>query len=86
MASRMARIVHMGKLDGYSALLNGTMLELEGRLLWPAEEPLKEAMRRAGLQPSELIIDTCSPVAGMPVSAVSAAAVRHRSGGLPLAA
>lgn len=87
MVSRMARIVHMGKLGGYSGLLNGAMLELEGRLLWPSEESLKEAMRRAGIQPSELIIDTRSPVAGMPVSAVIAqAAVRFRSGALQLAA
>ena len=87
MVSRMARIVHMGKLGGYSALLNGAMLELEGRLLWPSGRALKDAMHRAGIQPSEMIIDTCSPAAGMSVTAVSAqASARFRSGALPLAA
>lgn len=91
MVSYMARIVHMGKLGGYAALLGGAMLELEGRLLWPSERTLGEALRRAGVQSSDLILDTRSTTAGMPVSAgasaVSAAAAgRSRSGGLPLAA
>lgn len=77
----------MGKLGGYSALLNGAMLELEGRLLWPSGESLKEAMLRAGIQPSELVIDTCSPAASMPVSAISAqAAMCFRLDALALAA
>lgn len=91
MVTRMARIVHMGKLGGYAALLGGAMLELEGRLLWPSERTLGEALRRAGVQSSDLILDTRSPAVGKPVSAgappVSAAAAgRSRSGGLPLAA
>lgn len=87
MVSRMARIVHMGKLGGYAALLGGALLELDGRLLWPSAGALTEAIRRAGIQPSDLILDTRSPSGVAPVAAVSAAAaVRPRSGGLPLAA
>ena len=91
MVSRMARIVHMGKLGGYAALLDGALLELDGRLLWPSAGALSEAVRRTGVEPSDLIVDTRSPAVGKPVSAgasaVSAAAVgQSRSGGLPLAA
>ena len=87
MVSRMARIVHMGKLGGYAALLGGALVELEGRLLWPSAEALGDAMRRAGVQPSTLVIDTRSPAGTMPAAAVNgSAAVPPRSGGLPLAA
>lgn len=92
MVSRMARIVHMGKLGGYAALLDGALLELDGRLLWPSAGALSEAIRRAGIQLSDLILDTRSPAgitsAGItPAATVSgSAAVRPRSGGLPLAA
>lgn len=97
MASRMARIVHMGKFGGYVALLDGTLLELDGRMLWPSAEALTVAARRAGIMPSDIIADTQSPVsaASEAAAAVSApaegrpgsrAVVRPRSGGLPLAA
>ncbi|SMF32984.1 hypothetical protein SAMN02982917_1623 [Azospirillum oryzae] len=81
MVSRMARIVHMGKLGGYAALLDGTLLELDSRILWPSVPALTEALRQAGITPSDLILDTRSPAA---VSAPAAAS--HRFGGLPLAA
>ncbi|MBF5094390.1 hypothetical protein F1643_07730 [Azospirillum sp. INR13] len=87
MVSRMARIVHMGKLGGYAALLEGALLELDGRLLWPSAGALSEAMRRAGIQPSDLILDTRSPAGITPAATVNGSApVRPRSGGLPLAA
>lgn len=87
MDSRMARIVHMGKLGGYAALLDGTLLELDSRILWPSVPALTEALRRAGIMPSDLILDTRSPAGIMPAAAVSApAAASHRPGGLPLAA
>nr|WP_222530455.1 hypothetical protein [Azospirillum sp. 412522] len=87
MASRMARIVHMGKLGGFAALLDGRMLELEGRILWPSATALNEALRRAGIASSDLILDTRSTTSiktAAPVSAPAAAA--PRPGGLPLAA
>ncbi|WP_082109208.1 hypothetical protein [Azospirillum thiophilum] len=97
MTSRMARIVHMGKFGGYVALLDGTLLELDGRMLWPSVEALTLAARRAGIVPSDIIADTQStaPAASESATAVSApaesrpgsrAVVRPRSGGLPLAA
>ncbi|WP_452031031.1 hypothetical protein [Azospirillum palustre] len=88
MASRMARIVHMGKLGGFAALLDGRMLELEGCFLWPSAAALSGAARRAGIALSDLILDTRSTTgpAG-PAAAVSAqSAARFRPGGLPLAA
>ncbi|WP_376960822.1 hypothetical protein ABNQ39_22775 [Azospirillum sp. A26] len=88
MASRMARIVHMGKLGGFAALLDGRMLELEGCFLWPSATALSDAARRAGIALSDLILDTRSTTgpAG-PAATVSAqSAARFRSGGLPLAA
>lgn len=87
MVSRMARIVHMGKLGGYAALLDGKLLELDGRLLWPSVSAVGEAVRRAGIVASDMILDTGSPNAVRSVAAVSApAAVTPRPGGLPLAA
>ena len=87
MVSRMARIVHMGKLGGYAALLDGTLLELDSRILWPSVSALTEALRRAGITPSDMILDTRSPAGVRPAAAVSApAAASHRPGGLPLAA
>lgn len=87
MVSRMARIVHMGKLGGYAALLDGTLLELDSRFLWPSVSALTEALRRAGITPSDMILDTRSPAGIWPAAAVSApAAASHRPGGLPLAA
>lgn len=87
MVSRMARIVHMGKLGGYAALLEGTLLELDGRLLWPSTGALSEAMRRAGIQPSDLILDTRSPTVAMTSATVNgSAAGRLRSGALAMAA
>lgn len=98
MVSRMARIVHMGKLGGYAALLDGKLLEL-GRFLWPSVSAVGEAVRRAGIVPSDMIVDTRLPDAARPVApviayaiasvvaAVSApAAATSRRGGLPLAA
>ena len=88
MASRMARIVHMGKLGGFAALLDGRMLELEGCFLWPSAAALSGAARRAGIALSDLILDTRSTTgpAG-PAAAVSAqSAARFRPGGLLLAA
>ncbi|WP_434622509.1 hypothetical protein [Azospirillum sp. B2RO_4] len=83
----MARIVHMGKLGGYAALLDGALLELDSRILWPSVPALTEALRQAGITPSDLILDTRSPAGIMPAAAVSApAAASHRNGGLPLAA
>lgn len=87
MVSRMARIVHMGKLGGYAALLDGTLLELDSRILWPTVSALTEALRQAGITPSDMILDTRSPAGIMPAAAVSAPAVAsHRPGDLPLAA
>lgn len=88
MASRMARIVHMGKLGGFAALLDGRMLELEGCFLWPSAPALSDAAQRAGIALSDLILDTRSTTAPvMPIAAVSAHfAAKHRPGGLPLAA
>lgn len=84
MASRMARIVRMGKLGGYAALLDGKLLELESRFLWPSAAAVSDAVRRAGITPSDMILDTRSPE---PVATVSApAAARSRPGGLPLVA
>lgn len=88
MASRMARIVHMGKLGGFAALLDGRMLELEGYFLWPSATALSDAARRAGIAMSDMILDTRSTTgpAG-PSAAVSAQLVaKPRPGGLPLAA
>lgn len=88
MDSRMARIVHMGKLGGFAALLDGRMLELEGYFLWPSATALSGAARRAGIALSDLILDTRSTtgLAG-PAAAVSAqSAARLRPGGRPLAA
>ncbi|XEY20835.1 hypothetical protein ABMY26_30925 [Azospirillum sp. HJ39] len=93
----MARIVHMGKFGGYVALLDGTLLELDGRMLWPSVEVLTVAARRAGIMPSDIIADTQSPAAAASEAdaAVSApakgwsgsrAVAPPRSGGLPLAA
>ncbi|PWC86327.1 hypothetical protein TSH100_13375 [Azospirillum sp. TSH100] len=77
----------MGKLGGYAALLDGKLLELEGRFLWPSASAVGEAARRAGIVPSDMIIDTRSPGGVKPVGAVSApAAATPRPGGLPLAA
>lgn len=86
MVSRMARIVHMGKLGGYAALLDGTLLELDSRILWPSVSALTEALRQAGITPSDMILDTRSPAGVRPAAAVSAPAASHRPGGLPLAA
>jgi len=88
MASRMARIVHMGKLGGFAALLDGRMLELESCFLWPSASALSGAAQRAGIALSDLILDTRSTTepAGM-VAAVSAQfAAKPRPGGLRLAA
>ncbi|WP_244434202.1 hypothetical protein [Azospirillum sp. B506] len=83
----MARIVHMGKLGGYAALLGGELLDLEGCILWPSASALSEAVRRAGHMPSDLILDTRSPAPSMAQPTVSAPlAARVRSDGLPLAA
>lgn len=87
MASRMARIVHMGKLGGYAALLDGALLQLDGCLLWPSASALTEALRQAGITPSDLILDTRSPTGARPAAPVSApAAAKVSSGGLSLAA
>lgn len=87
MVSRMARIVHMGKLGGYAALLDGALLEPDGRILWPSVSALTEALRRAGITPSDMILDTRSPAGVLPAAVVSApAAASPRPGGLPLAA
>lgn len=87
MVSRMARIVHMGKLGGYAALLEGALLELDGRLLWQSTGALSEAMRCAGIQPSDLIFDTRSPAGAMTSATVNGSAVAPlRSGALAMAA
>lgn len=87
MASRMARIVQLGKLGGYAALLDGKLLELEGRFLWPSAAAVSDAVRRVGITPSDMILDTRSPEPAGPVATVSAlAAARPWPGGLPLAA
>ena len=81
----------MGKLGGFAALLDGRLLELEGRFLWPSVSAIGEAVRRAGMVSSDMILDTRSPGAVRPVAPVippvsAPAAATPRPGGLPLAA
>lgn len=77
----------MGKLGGYVALLDGALLELESRILWPSASALMEALRRVGITPCDMILDTRSPAGIRPAAAVNAAAeASPRLGGLPLAA
>ncbi|MGF7173290.1 hypothetical protein [Azospirillum doebereinerae] len=58
MAARVARIVCMGKLGGYSALLGGRMLEVDGRMLWPSAAALIMDAHRIGVEVSTHVIDT----------------------------
>lgn len=60
MAARVARIIRMGKLGGYAALLNGVFLEVEGRMLWPSASALIMDARRIGVETSTHVIDTHS--------------------------
>ncbi|WP_148219459.1 hypothetical protein [Azospirillum sp. B510] len=86
----MARVVHMGKLGGHAALLGGALLELEGRILWSSASGLTEALVRAGIASSSLIIDTRSPAGagfgGVVGGTVREPAARFRSDARPLAA
>ncbi len=62
MASPIARIVCMGKLGGYSALLDGRLLEVDGRALWPSSAALIMDLRRVGVECSSHVIDTRSVI------------------------
>ncbi|MBP2299206.1 hypothetical protein [Azospirillum picis] len=89
MTSRMARIVHMGKLGGYAALLDGALIEIAGRMVWASADALADAARCGGIALSDLVIDTsdraaAAPRCASPVTARAGAAWRPDR--LPLAA
>lgn len=62
MAARVARIICMGKLGGYTARLDGALLEVDGRALWPSAPALIMDLRRLGVEASTHIIDTRSVI------------------------
>lgn len=71
MAKRIARIICMGRLGGYTALLGGALLEVDRRMLWSSAEALMADARRIGVEISNLTIDTRTfigePAASYPV-------------------
>ncbi len=58
MTTRMARIVRMGKLGGYAVLLGGAMQEIDGRMLWPSMEAVRERLARHSMTVASWVIDT----------------------------
>ncbi|PWC33004.1 hypothetical protein TSO352_20815 [Azospirillum sp. TSO35-2] len=92
----MVRIVHMGKLGGYAALLGGALLELDGRILWPSVKTLTDAAQRAGIGVCDQILDTRSVTDGATTAAAPLSGgaeprqplpmADRRAAGLPLAA
>ena len=66
MAERIARIVCMGTVGGFSALLDGAMLDVDGVMLWPTAAALMTDARRLGIATSSLVIDTRSVIVGLP--------------------
>lgn len=60
MTSRIARIVRMGKLGGYAALLGGALLEIDGHMMWPSLEAVVADVQRLGVQTAGGVIDTRS--------------------------
>jgi hypothetical protein len=60
MTTRIARIVRMGKLGGYAALLGGALLEIDGHMLWPSVEAVIADVQRHGVETSRAMIDTRS--------------------------
>ncbi|SMH58515.1 hypothetical protein [Azospirillum agricola] len=60
MAVRIARIIHMGKVGGYAARIDGALLEVDGRMLWPSSAALIMDARRIGVEVSTHVIDTSS--------------------------
>ncbi|MDQ2104298.1 hypothetical protein [Azospirillum isscasi] len=55
---RLARLVHMASVGGYVAVLNGSLVELDGRMVWPTAEALLRDAAAADMAVSTLIIDT----------------------------
>ncbi len=60
MTTRIARIVRMGKLGGYAALLGGALLEIDGHMLWPSLEAVLAEVHRLGIETASAVIDTRS--------------------------
>lgn len=73
MAGKMAQIIRLGGVDGFAAVVNGSLLELGTRCLWPTAEALRRDAEREGVATSPYIIDT-RPVLSRPVIARRAAA------------
>ncbi len=60
MTTQIARIVRMGKLGGYAALLGGALLEIDGHMLWPSLEAALAEVHRLGIETASAVIDTRS--------------------------
>jgi len=60
MTTRIARIVRMGKLGGYAALLGGALLEIDGHMLWPSLDAVMADVQRLGIETAGAVIDTRS--------------------------
>lgn len=55
---RLARLIRMASVGGYMAVHNGSLVELDGRMIWPTAEALIRDAEAAGIPVSTLVIDT----------------------------
>lgn len=55
---RLARLIHMASVGGYIAVRNDTLVELDGRMVWPTAESLIRDAVAAGVPVSTHVIDT----------------------------
>lgn len=55
---RLARLIHMASVGGYIAVRNDTLVELDGRMVWPTAESLIRDAAAAGVPVSTHVIDT----------------------------
>ena len=58
---RLARLIRMASVGGYIAVHNDTLVELDGRVLWPTAEALIRDASAAGVPVSTYVIDTARP-------------------------
>ncbi len=58
---RLARLIRMASVGGYIAVHNGSLVELDGRVIWPTAESLIHDAAAAGVPVSTHVMNTARP-------------------------
>lgn len=55
---RLARLIYMASVGGYVAMREGTLVQLDGRMVWPTADALIRDAAAAGVPVSSHVINT----------------------------